>query len=565
MPEQKLIIGTRGSDLAMWQSNFVASELQKHFPDLSIEIKIIHTTGDKIVDVALAKIGDKGLFTRQIENALLDGEIDLAVHSLKDLQTVQPEGLIIGTVLEREVSNDVLISKKYDSIDELPHGAKVATGSLRRRSQLLNFRPDLQIFDIRGNVPTRLEKFAASDLDAMILAYAGLHRLGLDSHIKQIIPFDIMLPAVGQGAVAVEIRDGDNETSCFVEKLGHAVTQICVTAERSFLRTIEGGCQVPVGAVAWLDGGTIHLEGMAGNLDGSVNLRETISGPKDDADGLGMQLGLILIEKGSDKLLAEARTMDEAGETSASMKTKVVLVIREDDDFSSILRQSGFEVLNLPLIHTEPVEDLVELDIKLGTLDKYDGIFLTSPVAAAIFLERVNAFESFVGKFYVLGERTKSLFDGKNVDLAFSKNANTAKEFISSFETEEFTGKNFLFMRGDKSMRTIPWLLRTSAVVDEVVVYRTVENPVSGEMVRNIEKKIEGGEIDWICFFSPSAIDAFVNLFSSDEAKIINTAVIGETTANRARETGMNLQLISKKANAADFANSLAEQVKQSD
>lgn len=562
---RKLIIGTRGSELAMWQSNFVAAKLAVLFPDLTLEIKIIQTTGDRLLDVALSNIGDKGLFTRQIETALLNGEIDIAVHSLKDLQSIQPEGLAIGAVLEREVSNDVLISSKYDSIDDLPHGSKVATGSLRRRSQLLHYRPDLLIFDIRGNVPTRLKKYANSDLDAMILAYAGLHRLGLDEHIKQVIPFEIMLPAVGQGAVAVEIRDADTAMRDLVEKLEHENTDVCVTAERSFLRTLEGGCQVPIGAAARLEDGMIYLEGMAGNLDGSVNLRETITGPEDEGETLGMQLGLILIEKGADELLANTRAEVDAGEISNSIKMPVVLVIRQADDFSFILGQHGMEVVNLPLIHTEPIEDLREFNEKLQVIDQYDGIFLTSPVAAEIFLQQINESEKSGRKLYVLGERTRSLFDGKNFDVAFSKDANTAEEFINSFEAEEFSGKTLLFIRGDKSLRTIPWLLRTFAVVDEVVVYRTVENPLSGEVIRSIEAKIEGGEIKWICFFSPSAVDAFVNLFCAAEAKIINTAVIGETTAKRAQEAGLNLQFISKNANSADFAESLAEQVRQSD
>lgn len=314
MRENKIVIGSRGSELAMWQSNLVKAKLESLFPDLTLAIKIIETTGDKLLDVPIANIGDKGLFTKQIESALLAGEIDVAVHSLKDLQTVQPEGLTIGAILKREVSNDVLIAKRYDSIEDLPHGATVATGSPRRRSQLLNYRSDLRIVDIRGNVPTRLEKFAASDLDAMILAYAGLHRLGMDLHIKQIIPFEIMLPAVGQGAVAVEVRDGDEQTRGLVKKLDDEKSRICATAERSFLRTLEGGCQVPIGAAGRLDGDTIHVEGMAGNPDGSVNLRESISGPKDKAENLGRRLGQLLIEKGAHKLLAETRVTADAGE-----------------------------------------------------------------------------------------------------------------------------------------------------------------------------------------------------------------------------------------------------------
>ena len=267
---RKYVIGTRGSDLALWQANLVRTRLESLFTEQEFEIKVIRTTGDQLVDIALSKIGDKGLFTRQIETALLNGEIDFAVHSLKDLQTVQPDGLLIGAVCDRETANDVFISKRHKSIDELPAGARVATGSLRRKSQLLNFRPDLEVVEIRGNVPTRLKKFQESDLDGLILAYAGIFRLGLEKSVSQLIPFSVMLPAVGQGAVAVEIREGDGEVLDLAAKLESGPTRVCVTAERSFLRRLEGGCQVPIGAYATIDSGNLHLEGMVGSLDGSV-------------------------------------------------------------------------------------------------------------------------------------------------------------------------------------------------------------------------------------------------------------------------------------------------------
>jgi hydroxymethylbilane synthase len=307
MRKGKLIIGSRGSQLALWQTHFVKGKLEEFFPEIKLEVKIIKTTGDKMLDVALAKIGDKGLFTRQIETALLDREIDLAVHSLKDLQTVQPATLTIGAVMARELPNDCLISTKYRSIDDLPKNAKVATGSLRRKSQLLHYRSDLEIFEIRGNVPTRIKKFEESDLDAMILAFAGVHRLNLDSYIKQIIPSEIMLPAVGQGAMAIEIRSDDAEIRRLLQKLNDENTNFCVAAERNFLRTLEGGCQVPIGANARLENDKIYLEGMAGNLDGSINLRDSISGDKKDAADLGKRLAESLIEKGANKLLEMTR------------------------------------------------------------------------------------------------------------------------------------------------------------------------------------------------------------------------------------------------------------------
>jgi hydroxymethylbilane synthase len=304
---QKFTIGTRGSDLALWQANFVKRELERLNPDCDLEIRIIKTTGDEVLDVSLSKIGDKGLFTRQIENELLSGSIDLAVHSLKDLQTEQPEGLTIGAVCKRETPNDVFISKTVGSIDDLPPGAHVATGSLRRRSQLLHYRPDLKIEEIRGNVPTRLKKFDESELDGMILAYAGLHRLGFGDRMNQLIPSEIMLPAVGQGAVAIEIRNGDNRTANIVGRIDDLATNLRVTAERAFLRKLEGGCQVPIGAMAMLHGDSLKLEGMVGSLDGALVIRGNLVGDATKAESLGSQLAEILIERGARKVLDQTR------------------------------------------------------------------------------------------------------------------------------------------------------------------------------------------------------------------------------------------------------------------
>ena len=307
-------IGTRGSDLALWQAHYVKTELQRHNPNVDFEISVISTTGDQIMDVALSKIGDKGLFTRQIETSLLSGEIDLAVHSLKDLQTSQPDGLRIGAVCEREIPNDAFISRDGRSIDELPTGARVATGSLRRRSQLLHHRPDLIVEELRGNVPTRLRKFDESELDGMILAYAGLNRLGYADRITQIIPADLMLPAVGQGAVAIEICDGNDEINEMVATLDHAETRVCVRAERAFLRQLEGGCQVPIGGLATVEGDTLTLTGFVGSLDGAVSFRESVQGGKDSPEDIGVRLAEILIERGARELLDRARV--EAAVTS---------------------------------------------------------------------------------------------------------------------------------------------------------------------------------------------------------------------------------------------------------
>jgi len=309
--KRKFTIGSRGSQLALWQTDFVKTELEKRFPEAAFDVIIIKTTGDAILDTALSKIGDKGLFTKQIETALLNNKIDLAVHSLKDLPTTQPEKLRISAVSARETANDVFISKNFQSIQDLPPNARIATGSLRRKSQLLHFRSDLEVVEIRGNVPTRIEKFLASDLDALILAFAGVHRLNLDSHIKQIIPTRIMLPAVGQGAMAVEIREDDSEIAEMLAVINDQSTEFCITAERAFLRSLEGGCQVPIGGFAVLEADEIFLEGFVGNLTGAKIIRHSIRGNKREAKRLGETLAEICLKKGAAEILDEARKASE--------------------------------------------------------------------------------------------------------------------------------------------------------------------------------------------------------------------------------------------------------------
>ncbi|HVE56160.1 MAG TPA: hydroxymethylbilane synthase [Pyrinomonadaceae bacterium] len=314
--KRNFVIGSRGSALALWQTDFIKTQLEKHFPQTRFETRIIKTTGDAILDTALSKIGDKGLFTKQIETALIDEEIDLAIHSLKDLPTVQPDGLRIGAVSHRETPNDVFISKNYSSITDLPENARIATGSLRRRSQLLNFRADLEIVEIRGNVPTRIEKFLASELDGMILAFAGVHRLKLDAHIKQIVPTEILLPAVGQGVMAIEIRETDAEIAAMLAQINDPAVEACITAERAFLRSLEGGCQVPIGGFAVLEGEEILLQGFVGDLEGKKIIRDFVRGKKEEAEDLGKRLAEKCLQNGAAEILRDARnaTGEKSGE-----------------------------------------------------------------------------------------------------------------------------------------------------------------------------------------------------------------------------------------------------------
>ena len=302
----KLIIGTRGSELALWQTNFVRDLLKKHFPDLEIEIKIIKTKGDKILDVPLAKIGDKGLFTKELENQLLENQIDIAVHSLKDLETEIDERLTIGAITKRHNVNDVLIARtKNLTLGKLNVNAKIGTGSLRRKAQLLHFNPNFQIFDLRGNVPTRIQKFLESDWDAIILARAGVERLGLQKHISSIIPKSLILPAVGQGALAVECRKDDKEILRLLSKINHRKTEIETRAERSFLRTLEGGCQVPIACFARIEKNVLTIEGKILSLDGSLCFHHKISGSAKNPEKIGEKLANQLLKAGAKEIIKE--------------------------------------------------------------------------------------------------------------------------------------------------------------------------------------------------------------------------------------------------------------------
>ena len=304
--KQKIVIGSRGSELALWQANHIKREIEKKNKNVKVEINIIKTKGDKILDVALSKIGDKSLFTKELEVELLAKRIDLAVHSLKDLQTQIPAGLKLAAVTKRHEVEDVLIARKKGmTIQSLPEFGVVATGSLRRRSQLLHLRPDLTVLDLRGNVPSRIQKFLESEWDAIILARAGVERLNLKKHISSFIPKEDILPAVGQGALGIEIQEDNKVVEEIVKSLHHDETYKAVIAERSLLRALEGGCQVPIGAFAEVKSSGLYLDAVVGSLDGSITYRKKIRGSKSDPEKLGKTLAKDLLKAGAKQILKE--------------------------------------------------------------------------------------------------------------------------------------------------------------------------------------------------------------------------------------------------------------------
>lgn len=305
MNRTTLILGTRGSKLAVHQSQWVQARLQELAPGLTISLQRIQTSGDKILDVPLAKIGGKGLFVKEIEDALLSKEIDLAVHSMKDVPTALPDGLDILCVPPREDPRDALITRDGSRLDQLKTGARIGTSSLRRQAQLLHYRPDFTIEMLRGNLDTRLRKLREGQFDAIVLAAAGLRRLGWDAEITEYLPVQLSLPAIAQGALGIEARSGDPFVRELLSRFEHRPTRITVTAERALLHRLEGGCQVPIAAHAALEGDRLTVDGLVASVDGRRVIRHQIQGPASEAQALGTKLAERLLADGGDVILKE--------------------------------------------------------------------------------------------------------------------------------------------------------------------------------------------------------------------------------------------------------------------
>lgn len=308
--KQQIKVGTRKSALAMWQTEHIVGILKEHKPELEFIIMPISTKGDRILDVPLAKIGDKGLFTKELEVALLNKEIDFAVHSVKDMPTKLPDGLKLGAMTIRHNPQDAFVSGKGVKFADLSEGATIGTSSLRRRAQLLHYRPDLNLVDIRGNVQTRIQRMKEQGLDGIILAAAGLERLGLEEYISDYLDFSICLPAVGQGSLAVEIRENDSFIEDLVKIVNHQETETNIRAERSLLRNFEGGCQIPIGAQGRIENGELILEALVSSLDGTELVRNSIKADKNDPEKAGIKLADLLREDGAEEILKEIRLED---------------------------------------------------------------------------------------------------------------------------------------------------------------------------------------------------------------------------------------------------------------
>lgn len=304
--EKRIVkLGTRGSMLALWQAHHVKERIEERYPHIGVELVKIKTTGDKILDVPLAKVGGKALFVKEIEEALLGGRVDFAVHSMKDVPTVIPEGLKIAVTTEREDPRDALVAASGSTLSELPAGSSVGTSSLRRQAQVLNVRPDLRVEGLRGNLDTRLRKASEGEYDAIILAAAGLTRMKWEGRITEYLDPTLMVPAVGQGALGIEVRNDDEEMMDIISFLNHEVTATAVAAERSFLLKLEGGCQVPLAAHGTVSGAALTVSGLVSTVDGKEIIRGMVSGRVEDAERLGLELAGDLLSRGAIEILEE--------------------------------------------------------------------------------------------------------------------------------------------------------------------------------------------------------------------------------------------------------------------
>ncbi len=304
--KNQLRIGTRASQLALWQANWVKDQLEQRHPGLEVTLTKIKTQGDKILDVPLAMVGGKGLFVKEIEEAMLRDEIDIAVHSMKDVPTIFPKGLSLRCITEREDPRDIVVLRPgVASWKDLQQGARIGTSSLRRKAQLLHVRPDFQMVDIRGNVQTRLRKLTEDDLDAVVLAAAGMIRLGFEAQISEYLSTSTSLPAIGQGALGLETRTNDTETNAMIDFFNHPATSYAVIAERAVLRRLEGGCQVPIAAYGTVDGETLNLTGLVSSVNGQEFLKKTVTCHVDEAEQTGISLADDLLIMGAGKILNE--------------------------------------------------------------------------------------------------------------------------------------------------------------------------------------------------------------------------------------------------------------------
>ena len=569
--KQTIRIGTRGSQLALYQANIVKEELESKYPGYSFQIVVIKTKGDKILDVPLSKIGDKGLFTKELEVAMFDNEIDMAVHSLKDLPTRFPEGVVLGAVLKRGEVRDALISTTKRTLKDLTADDVIATSSLRRKAQLLRINKDFKIVEIRGNVNTRIRKMEEGFCTVMVMAGAGLQRLGMEDYISELIDPDLVIPACSQGAIAIEICENDPVMANIVDAINDNETMVATEAERAFLRTLEGGCQIPVGSYSRINEGKFELTGFISSINGEEFLKDRIEGTVGQAVELSVRLAESLLGKGGKEILKAIRLEDPfAIKEGLPLNGKILISTRAPeagDTLPDLLAAQGATLFSLPMIEIKPVT-LTPADKKIvQNLGSYDWLFFTSRNGVANFFKHLI---DLIGsselpsalRVAVVGVKTASELEYYGFSAAFTGKKHGSAEMASEFcEVIQPKNQKILLSLGNLADDTLKNRLSADNLVDRINVYETCEPKQVDPLVI---KRISDGAYDLILFTSPSTFNHFNALIDISLIGQLKIASIGTTTSKAIREAGFEPVLTADMSNAEGLTASIVKYFQQS-
>lgn len=557
-----IVVGTRGSALAQWQADYIIAALRSIDSGVSTRIHIIKTTGDKDQARPLAELGGLGVFTKEIEQALLAHEIDLAVHSLKDLPTEATNGLTIAAIPEREDPRDCLVSRLGLGLNDLPPGARVGTSSTRRSAQVLALRPDLQIIPLRGNVDTRLRKATSGDkseYDAVILAAAGIIRLGRASEITEYLPLETFLPDPGQGALAVQIRAGDTELAARLAPLDHPPTRSAVTAERAFLQALGGGCRMPVGAYAEGRDGALRLVGMLASGNGRSIARGEIQGQSSRAEDLGFELAERL---GGTRRHLHSESLPPkppSAETSSLLRGRRVLVTRAQEQahtLSDQIRALGGEPIEFPALQFAPLIDFRELDDALVRLHKFDWTVFTSANGVRFVAERLRELKLDAralasAKLTAIGPATAAALKGLGLHVDFIPTKFLGAQIAVELPVE--ARQRALLLRADLASAALARGLAARGVdVTDIDAYRTVMPPLPDLSLK---------QVDAVTFTSSSAVKNLVAMLGSDRAHLDGACVfcIGPVTADSARELGWKVDAVAAEHTVDGLVRAMAD------
>jgi len=563
-------IGTRGSQLAIYQANVVKEALEEKFPELHFQIVVIKTKGDKILDVPLSKIGDKGLFTKELETAMFENETDMAVHSLKDLPTRFPEGVVLGAVLKRGEIRDALISSTKRRLQDLTPDDIIATSSLRRKAQLLRINKNFNIVEIRGNVNTRIRKMEEGYCTVMVMAGVGLQRLGMDQYISELIEPEMVIPACSQGAIAIEIRDNDPEMAKIVGAINDQNTLLATDAERAFLRTLEGGCQIPVGSYSTIKGDQFEIKGFISSINGEEYLEESVSGPVSEAVEISEKLAESLLGKGGRHILQSSRLEDPSEKRKElPLYGKVFISTRAletGDTLPDLLGAQGATLLSLPMIEIRDVELSLGSKEKLRTLSSYDWLFFTSRNGVAHFFRQLIDLTGSSEipaqlKIAVVGTKTASELEYYGYTPNFTGKEHGSAEMVTEFcDAIQPIDQRILLALGNLADDSLKNQLGKENIVDRIDLYQTCQPNYADPMVI---KLISDGKYDLILFTSPSTFNHFTSFVDIDLLGDLKIGSIGTTTSKAIRDAGYEPLMTAKMSNTEGLTEAILHYYKQ--